>query len=117
MFKSATGLDSDDFLAIFKFLNTGPHCENAMFYDSQAKRELKKYTRNVKPGMKAKVSATDLFFMHLKWFGNGFTITVISWLFNTPNSSVSRYHMDKFTVFLWEYCYMVKLKSSIKNKA
>ena len=38
MFKSATGLDSNDFLAIFKFLNTGPHCENTMFYNSQAER-------------------------------------------------------------------------------
>ena len=28
MFKCATGLDTNDFLAIFKFLNTGPHCEN-----------------------------------------------------------------------------------------
>ena len=51
------------FLAIFKFLKTGPHCENTKFYDSQAKRELKKYTQNVKPKMKAKFSATDQFFM------------------------------------------------------
>ena len=63
MFKYATGLDPNDFLAIFKFLNTGPHCENTKFYDSQAKRELKKYTQNVKPGMKVKFSATDQFFM------------------------------------------------------
>ena len=63
MFKSATGLDSNDFLAVFKFLNTGPHCENTKFYDSQAKRELKTYTQNVKPGMKAKLSGTDHFFL------------------------------------------------------
>ena len=44
MFKSATGLDPNDFLAIFKFLNTRPHCENGNFCDSQAKREPKKYT-------------------------------------------------------------------------
>ena len=41
MFKSATGLDPNGLLAIFKFLNTGSHCENTKFYDSQAKRELK----------------------------------------------------------------------------
>ena len=63
MFKSAKGLDTNDFLAIFKFLNTGPHCENTKFYDNQAMRELKKYAQNVKPGMKAKFSATDEFFM------------------------------------------------------
>ena len=44
MFKSATVLDPDNFLAIYKFFNTGFHCENAKFYDSQANRELKKYT-------------------------------------------------------------------------
>ena len=37
MFKSATGLDPDDFLAVFKFLSTGPHCENAKFYEYQVK--------------------------------------------------------------------------------
>ena len=45
MFKSATGLDPDDFLAVFKFLSTGPHCENAKFYEYQVKQELKKHTR------------------------------------------------------------------------
>ena len=70
MFKSATELDPDDFLAI------------------------------VKPGTKAKVSATDQFFIYLGWFRDGFTITMISWLlFHTPESPVSRYHMIKFTVF------------------
>ena len=63
MFKSATGLDPNGLLAIFKFLNTGSHCENTKFYDSQAKRELKKYTQNVKPGMKVTFSATDQFFL------------------------------------------------------
>ena len=63
MFKSATGLDPNGLLAIFKFLNTGSHCENTKFYDSQAKRELKKYTQNVKPGMKVAFSATDQFFL------------------------------------------------------
>ena len=48
MFKSAAGLDPNDFLAIFKFLNTGPHCEKTKFYDSQAERELKKYTQKKK---------------------------------------------------------------------
>ena len=57
MFKSARGLDPNDFLVIIKFLNTGPHCENTKFYDSQAKREPKKYTQNIKPGMKARFNA------------------------------------------------------------
>ena len=44
IFKSATGLDLNDFLAIFKFLNTGSYFENAKFYDNQAKRKLKNIT-------------------------------------------------------------------------
>ena len=87
MFKSARGLDPNDFLAIIKFLSTGPHCENTKFYDSQAKRELKKYTKNIKPGMKAKFNASDQFFMkgfHC-WFRNSFTIAMIllPWLIGT----------------------------------
>ena len=30
--KSATGLHPDDFLAVFKFLNSGPHSENPKIY-------------------------------------------------------------------------------------
>ena len=45
IFKSATGLDPNDFLAVYKFLSTGPHCENAKFYEDQVKQELKKHTR------------------------------------------------------------------------
>ena len=37
--------------------------------------------------MKAKLIAIDQIFMHLSWFGNGFRLTMISWLFDTPNSS------------------------------
>ena len=63
MFKSATGLHLNGFLAIFKFLNTDSHCENTKIYNTQAKRELRKYTQNVKPGMKTKFYATVQFFI------------------------------------------------------
>ena len=47
---------------------------------------------------------------------NGFTITIISWLFHKPKSAVPRYHMDKSAIiFSWEYCYMAKQKSSIRT--
>ena len=48
MFKTATGFDPDDSLPIFKSLSTDRPHENAKFYDSQAKRDLKKYMQNVK---------------------------------------------------------------------
>ena len=35
MFKSTTGLEADDFQAVFEVLDTGPHCENIKFYDGQ----------------------------------------------------------------------------------
>ena len=60
MFKSATGLDSNNFLAVFEHWTS---LQKYKVYDSQAKRELKTYTQNVKPGMKAKLSGTDHFFL------------------------------------------------------
>ena len=65
MFNSPTELDPNDFFVIFKCLNTGLHCQNSKFYDSQAKRELSKYTQNVKPEMKAKFSEADQFFAYV----------------------------------------------------
>ena len=38
MFKSTTGLEVDDFQAVFEFLDTGPHCENIKFYDGRNKK-------------------------------------------------------------------------------
>lgn len=63
MIKSARRLNPINFLAIFKLLNTGCHCEITKFNDSHAKRELKKHTQNVKPGTREKFSATDQFFI------------------------------------------------------
>ena len=40
MFKSARRLDSNYFLVIFKFLNTGPHSENTKFYDSHVLKNI-----------------------------------------------------------------------------
>ena len=40
MFKSARGIDSNYFLLIFKFLNTGPHSENTKFYDSHVLKNI-----------------------------------------------------------------------------
>ena len=50
--------------------------------------------------MKAKLIAIDQIFMHLSWLGNGFRLTMISWLFDTPNSSSldTLSHGVKFTM-------------------
>ena len=90
LFKSITSLEPDDFLAIFQFLNTGLHGENIKYYDKN-KKQPKHYPQDQKPGMKSKLKAIDQFFLYLSWLKNGFTITVISWLFDLPKSTVSRY--------------------------
>ena len=65
MFTSATGLDLNDFLANSNFWTLDLIFENTKFYDSQAKRQLEKYTQNLKLGMEAKFSVTDQFFTYV----------------------------------------------------
>lgn len=108
MVKSATELDPDECLTMFWFLNIGPHCENVQLYDIQTKRKLGKYPQNVKPGMKAKPSAIDQFFMYLSWLRNGFPITLILWFYDTRNSLFFKYYIRWTNLLLWEYCYMAK---------
>ena len=55
MFKSTTGLEADDFQAVFEFLDTGPHGDNVKFYDGQNNiKPNETYTQDAKPGKKAK---------------------------------------------------------------
>ena len=65
MFKSTTGLEADDFQAVFEFLGTGPHCENIKFYDGQNDKKPKSYSQDFKPGKKAKLLAINQFIMYL----------------------------------------------------
>ena len=93
MFKVATVLDPNEFLAFFRFFNSESHCESAKFYDIEDKGTLITYTQNVKPEMKVIISTANHFFMY-SLFINGFTIKFISWLFHTSKFSVFRYHTD-----------------------
>ena len=65
IFKSTTGLEADDFQAVFEFLDTGPQCENIQFYDGQNNKKSKSSPQDVKSGKKAKFLAIDQFFMYL----------------------------------------------------
>ena len=91
IFKSTTGIKADDFQAAFEFFDTGSHCENIKFYDGQNNKKSKSYPQDVKAGKKAKLPEISQFFMYLKWLRNGFTTRMLSWLFDIPKSSVSRY--------------------------
>ena len=88
MFKSTTGLEVQ---AVFEVLDTGPHCENIKFYDGQNNKKPKSYPQDVKPGKKAKVLAINQFFMYLSWLRHGFTTRMLSWRFDIPKSTVSKY--------------------------
>ena len=91
MFKSTTGLEADDFQAVFEFLDTVSYCENIKFYDGQNNKKPKSYIQDVKPGKEAMLLAIDQFFMYLSWLRNGFTTIMISLLLNIPKSTVSRH--------------------------
>ena len=68
MFKSTTGLEADDFQAVFEFLDTGPHCQNIKFHDGQNNKKPKSYPEDVKPGTKAKFLVFYLLKLVEKWF-------------------------------------------------
>ena len=91
MFKSTTGLEADDFQAVFEFLDTCLHCENIKFYDGENNKKSKSYPQDLEPGEKAKLLAIDQFFMYLSWLRDGFTAKMLSWLLDIPKTTVSRY--------------------------
>ena len=86
-----SGLEAVAFQAVFEFFDTGPHCENIKFYDGQINKKPKSYPQEVKPGKKAKLLAIGQFFMYFSWLRNGSTTRMLSWLFDIPKSTVSRY--------------------------
>ena len=47
MFKSTTGLEADDFQAVFEFLDTVPRCGKIKFYDGQNNKKPKSYPQDV----------------------------------------------------------------------
>ena len=61
------------------------------FYDGQNNNKPKSCPQDFKTGKKSKLLAIDQFFIYLSWLRNGFTTRILSWLFNIPKSTVSRY--------------------------
>ena len=61
-----------------------------------------KYTNSedVKSGPKPKISAKEQLFTYLSWLKNGFTLSHVSFLFQTPKATVSRYIIT-WTNFLY----------------
>ena len=92
-FCSATGINPDCFMRLFNYLNPGEDCSNITFYDTSKRFSEEKYTNSeeVKSGPKPKISAKEQLFKYLSWLKNGFTLSHVSFLFQTPKATVSRY--------------------------
>ena len=90
-FRNATGLNPDCFMSLFNYLNPGNHCSNINFYDTSKRLSEEKCTNSeeVKSGTKPKISAKEQLFMYLSWLKNRFTLSHVSFLFQTPKATVS----------------------------
>ena len=90
MFKSATGLEADDFQTVFEFLYPVFVMRISNFMMVKITKSLKVILRmlNLKT---AKLLAIDQFFMYLQLLRSRFTTRIISWLFDSPKSTVSKY--------------------------
>lgn len=62
MFKSTTGLKTDDFQALFGSLDISPGWQNIKVYDGRNNKTLKCYPQDCKSAKKAKLPAINHFF-------------------------------------------------------
>ena len=88
MFKSTTGLEADNFQAVFEFLDKVPHCENVKFYDGQNNENLKVILKMLNLEKRQAPSTRSIFyvlkflctFMYVlcTYLRNGFTTRMLS---------------------------------------
>ena len=85
---------------LFNYLNPGDGSSDITFYDTSKHLSEGKYTNSeeVKSGPKPKISVKEQL---LSWLKNGFTLSHVSFLFQTPKGTVSRYIItwSKFLYF------------------
>ena len=93
MLKSTTGLETNGFQAIFEFLDTRLCWENIKLYDGQNNKKPKGLPQDVKHGKKGNLAILEIhqFSMCLNWLRNGFTIGMLTFIFDISKSTVSRY--------------------------
>ena len=99
LLKKATGLEKESFDILFEYLDPGENNCKLKYYDN-AKDIFKKTVSSSetpsrdtlqKKGPRPKMNAKNQLFMYLSWLKNGFTMSHVAWLFDTPRSTVSRY--------------------------
>ena len=90
--RTATGINPECFICLFNNLNPGEDCSDIKF-DVSKRLTKEKYTNSeeVKSGPKLKMSEKEQLFMYLSWLKNRFTLLHVSFLFETPKATVSRY--------------------------
>ena len=89
-------------MSLFNYLNPGDDCSNIKFYDTSKRLSEEKYTnsKEVKSGPNPKISAKEQLFIYLSWLKNEFILSHLSFLFQTPKATVSRYIIT-WTNFLY----------------
>ena len=89
-------------MRLCNYLNPGDNCSNIKFYGTSKRLSEEKYTNSeeVKSGPKPKISAKEQLFMYLSWLKNGFTLSHVLFLFQTPKTTVSKYIIT-WTSFLY----------------
>ena len=94
-------------MRLFNYLNPGDDYSNIKFYDTYKRLSKERYTNSeeVKSGLKPTISAKEQLVMHLSWLKNGFTLSHVSFLFQTPKSTVSRYIIT-WTNFLYFFSWL-----------
>ena len=92
-FRSATGLNPDCFMRLLNYLNPGDDCSNIKFCGTPKHLSEERYANSeeVKSGPKPKISAKEQLFMSLSWLKNQITLSHVSFLFQIPKATVSRY--------------------------
>jgi len=95
LFKSETGLDTENFEILFNFLNPGENCINVKMYESKQADFLDSSPYVLQSpsekGRPVKLNPKNQLFLYLSWLKGGFTLKHSSWLFGLPTSTVSRY--------------------------
>ena len=92
LFKKTTELEKESFDKLFEFFD-----RKLKYYDNAKEIAQKTVSSNETPsidtlqkrGRRPKVEAKNQLFMCLSWLKNGFTMSHVAWLFDTP--TVSRY--------------------------
>ena len=94
IFQKFTGIALDKFHLLYDLVSPGSHSENMMMYDRtrlEAELLTPKKVGIPKSGPKPSLDGIEQLFMVLVWLKNGFTETHLAWLFDTTQSTVSRY--------------------------